>query len=664
MFRLAAKLAVSNLIKNRRLYYPFALATCVAVAISYIFNSLAFNPNLSKMTGASSVILVLVLGVVIVNITAGIIVFYANQFVMKNRSKELGLYGMLGLNKSHLFVMTFIELLIFGLVAVSLGLTIGVLFDQLIYAFLLKLMGTKVVLVSTFQLPVLILVFIFYGFIFAGLVFVNGWRILRFDSLKMAKEKASGEKKSRFLLPQTFIGLAALLYGYYLAQTVRNPMEAIFIFFGAVLLVILGTYLLFNAGITVFLQLLQKNKKYYYQPNNMISVSNLIYRMKKNAVGLATISILSTMVLVTFSAGMNIYSGAEYMQKLMFPHDFSINGGVNAKKEQLDQVLTEFVAENQLKVKQQETYQFYSMGVKKKEGNSLDIYPKGQWAVSPNTYILMFSSEDYEKLTGKDLSLQENEIAVFNKGVELDYKQPLQLAGQNLTIKKVLSEDFIFHKIPDEYNIIIPKGLYLVAKDPSQLLAPQMEQQAINPVLYGSLDIEASEDEKAKLDPIYQKKMADYNQSLPEGAGGVHGQTGVIGILEIKGMLGGVFFIGIFLSIVFMMGTVLVIYYKQISEGYEDRDRFIILQKVGLDEQQTRKTIRKQVQTVFFLPLIFAFLHLAFAYHMLSLILQMLGVLNASLMLVVTLGVCALFIAVYVGVFLITSRSYRKIVAM
>ena len=326
--------------------------------------------------------------------------------------------------------------------------------------------------------------------------------------------------------------------------------------------------------------------------------------------------------------------------------------------------MTEFVAENQLKVKQQETYQFYSMGVKKKEGNSLDIYPKGQWTVSPNTYILMFSSEDYEKLTGKDLSLQENEIAVFNKGVDLDYKQPLQLAGQNLTIKKVLSEDFIFHKIPDEYNIIIPKGLYLVAKDPSQLLAHQMEQQAINPVLYGSLDIEASEDEKAKLDTIYQKKMTDYNQSLPEGAGGVHGQTGVIGILEIKGMLGGVFFIGIFLSIVFMMGTVLVIYYKQISEGYEDRDRFIILQKVGLDEQQTRKTIRKQVQTVFFLPLIFAFLHLAFAYHMLSLILQMLGVLNASLMLVVTLGVCALFIAVYVGVFLITSRSYRKIVAM
>ena len=191
-----------------------------------------------------------------------------------------------------------------------------------------------------------------------------------------------------------------------------------------------------------------------------------------------------------------------------------------------------------------------------------------------------------------------------------------------------------------------------------------MEQQAINPVLYGSLDIEASENEKAKLDTIYQKKMADYNQSLPEGAGGVHGQTGVIGILEIKGMLGGVFFIGIFLSIVFMMGTVLVIYYKQISEGYEDRDRFIILQKVGLDEQQTRKTIRKQVQTVFFLPLIFAFLHLAFAYHMLSLILSALGVLNATLMLVMTLGVCALFIAVYVGVFLITSRSYRKIVAM
>nr|WP_245335618.1 ABC transporter permease [Streptococcus panodentis] len=657
-------MAVSNLIKNRRLYYPFALATCVAVAISYIFNSLAFNPNLSKMTGASSIIAVLILGLVIVNITAGIIVFYANSFVMKNRSKELGLYGMLGLNKRHLFVMTFIELLIFGLVAVSLGLTIGVLFDQLIYAFLLKLMGTKVVLVSTFQLPVLILVFIFYGFIFAGLVFVNGWRILRFDSLKMSKEKASGEKKSRFLLPQTFIGLAALLYGYYLAQTVRNPMEAIFIFFGAVLLVILGTYLLFNAGITVFLQLLQKNKKYYYQPNNMISVSNLIYRMKKNAVGLATISILSTMVLVTFSAGMNIYSGAEFMQKLMFPHDFSINGGVNAKKEQLDQVLTEFVAENQLKVKQQETYQFYSMGVEHQKGNQLDIYPKGQRAVTPSTYILMFSSEDYQKLTGRELDLQENEVAAFNKGADIDFQQPLQLAGQTLTVKEVLTEDFVYNKIPDEFNIIVPKGLYLVAKDPSQLLAPQMEQLAIYTSLYGGLDIEASENEKAELNTAYQKKMADYNQSLPEGAGGVHGETGVVGMREINGMLGGVFFIGIFLSIVFMMGTVLVIYYKQISEGYEDRERFVILQKVGLDEQQIRKTIRKQVQTVFFLPLIFAFVHLAFAYHMLSLILQMLGVLNAGLMLAVTLGVCAIFFISYIIVFAITSRSYRKIISM
>lgn len=281
MFRLAGKLAVSNLVKNRRLYYPFALATCLVVAISYIFNSLTFNPHLQKMQGASSISFVLALGVIIVTIAAAIIVFYVNSFVMKNRSKELGLYGMLGLNKRHLFTMVFIELLILGATTVTIGLGFGIVFDKLIYAFLLKLMGLKVVLVSTFQWLVLISVVVIYGVIFAGLVLVNGLRILRFNALQLAKEKNSGERKGRFLLIQTIIGSISLGYAYYLALSVKNPLIAIGIFFIAVLFVILGTYLLFNAGVTVFLQLLQKNKRYYYQPNNMISVSNLIFRMKK-----------------------------------------------------------------------------------------------------------------------------------------------------------------------------------------------------------------------------------------------------------------------------------------------------------------------------------------------------------------------------------------------
>ena len=317
MFRLTNKLAVSNLIKNRKLYYPFALAVLLAVTITYLFYSLTLNPNIGKIRGGETISMTLGLGMVIVTIASAIIVFYANSFVMKNRSKELGIYGMLGLEKRHLISMVFKELLIFGSLTLTAGLGLGALFDKLIFALLLKLMNMKVELVATFQPSVFILVSLIFGAIFLGLVFINAFRIARMNALQLSREKASGEKKGRFLGLQTILGLISMGAGYFLAVTVENPLNAVLIFFVAVLLVIFGTYLLFNAGITVFLQILKKNKRYYYQPNNMISVSNLIFRMKKNAVGLATIAILSTMVLVTMSAATSIFSASETFKKRM-----------------------------------------------------------------------------------------------------------------------------------------------------------------------------------------------------------------------------------------------------------------------------------------------------------------------------------------------------------
>ena len=662
MLRLTGKLALSNLVKNRKLYYPFALATCLAVAISYIFFSLTFNPHLVEMAGASAISMVLALGLIIVSITTSIIVFYANSFVIKNRSKELGLYSMLGLNRFHLFIMVVIELIVFGLVTILIGLGIGLLFDQLIYALLLKIMDLKVVLASTFQPLVLILVTFFYGFVFFCLILKNGLYLRKLDALQLVKEKNSGEKKGRFLGLQTILGLASLIYGYYLASGVTNPIAAILVFFVAVLFVILGTYLLFNAGITKFLHFLQKRKTYYYQPNNMISVSNLIFRMKKNAVGLATIAILSTMVLVTLSGGANIYAGGEYMQKAMFPHDISLQGrGVNGQ--QLDQVLTEFSQEQNLPVTKKVVYQSYTMGVKNLNDNQLDLYPSAQKAVAPNIYILAVSEADYQDMTGKSLNLSEDEVAVFQQGLKLKDQETLTIADQTLKIKKVLKEDFIYGHLPDQMNMIVPGKIYMVVKDPSKTFAGLMGKYAVNSDYYGGLNLDLPKDQQSKLRDSYQEKLRTYNTTLPENHA-VYGSVSTFDKQEIKGMLGGMFFIGIFLSIVFMLGTVLIIYYKQISEGYEDRDRFVILQKVGLDEKQIKQTIHRQILIVFFLPLACAFIHLAFAYHMLSLILSALGVLNASLMLAVTLGVCAIFFISYIIVFAITSRSYRKIISM
>ena len=662
MFRLTNKLAISNLIKNRKLYYPFALSVILAVTISYLFYSLAFNPKIVDLRGASAIQFTLQLGLVVVTFASAIIVLYANSFVMKNRSKELGVYGMLGLEKRHLISMVFKELLIFGSLTLTAGLGLGALFDKLIFALLLKLMKMKVELVSTFQPIVFILVLIVFGVIFLGLIFINAFRIARMNALQLSREKASGEKKGRFLGVQTILGLISLGAGYYLAVTVENPLSAVLIFFVAVLLVILGTYLLFNAGITVFLQILKKNKRYYYQPNNMISVSNLIFRMKKNAVGLATIAILSTMVLVTMSAATSIFKASENFKKVMNPHDFGITGQ-NVEKEDIEKLLSQYASEKGLTVTKKEVLTYSNFGVANQEGTKLTIFEKGQNRVQPKTIFMVFDQKDYENMTGQKLALSGKEVGLFAQNKQLQGQKELTLNDQTYTIKEEIKKDFILEHVPNQYNILTSDYNYLVVPDLKAFLDQHPNSSIFNQY-YGGMNVTASEDEQLKIADDYSKFLDDFNRESSKEGSFIYGSNLADSSAQMSAFFGGTFFIGIFLSIIFMVGTVLVIYYKQISEGYEDRERFIILQKVGLDQKQIKQTINKQVLTVFFLPLLFAFLHLAFAYHMLSLILKVIGVLDATMMLTVTLSICAIFLIVYVLIFMITSRSYRKIVQM
>ena len=661
MFRLTNKLAISNLIKNRKLYYPFALAVLLAVTISYLFYSLTFNPKMVEMRGGSSIQFTLQLGLIVVTLASAIIVLYANSFVMKNRSKELGVYGMLGLEKRHLIGMTFKELLIFGLVTVTAGIGIGALFDNLIFALLLKLSKMKVELVATFQWPVVLSILLVFGLIFLVIVFLNAIRIIRMDALQLSREKAKGEKKGRFLVFQTILGLLSLGSGYYLAQSVTNALLAISTFFLAVILVILGTYLLFNAGITVFLKMLKKNKKYYYKPNNLISVSNLIFRMKKNAVGLATIAILSTMVLVTMSAATSIYNGSENIKKLLYPHDMSISGQ-NVEVEDLDQLLTQYAKEKNLTISTKDVLSYASFGLSSQDGTKLTAFEKGQNNVMPKTVFLVFDQKDYEKMTGQKLNLTNNEVGLFAKNDGLKGQKAFSLNNQNYTIKQEIQQDFLRDHVANQYVLLISDYNYLVVSNLQDFL-DKYQDSAIYTQLYGGMDVTASKEEQLKLSDDFDAYVNNFSHNLKNEDGMVYGANiASESTVEMNALFGGVLFIGIFLSIIFMVGTVLVIYYKQISEGYEDRERFVILQKVGLDQKQIKQTINKQVLTVFFLPLAFAFLHLAFAYHMLSLILKVVGVVDSAMMLSVTLSICGIFALVYVLIFMITSRSYRKIV--
>ena len=616
-----------------------------------------------EMRGGSSIQFTLQLGLIVVTLASAIIVLYANSFVMKNRSKELGIYGMLGLEKRHLIGMTFKELLIFGLVTVTAGIGIGALFDNLIFALLLKLSKMKVELVATFQWSVVLSILLVFGLIFLVIVFLNAIRIIRMDALQLSREKAKGEKKGRFLVFQTILGLLSLGSGYYLAQSVTNALLAISTFFLAVILVILGTYLLFNAGITVFLKMLKKNKKYYYKPNNLISVSNLIFRMKKNAVGLATIAILSTMVLVTMSAATSIYNGSENIKKLLYPHDMSISGQ-NVEVEDLDQLLTQYAKEKNLTISNKDVLSYASFGLSSQDGTKLTTFAKGQNSVMPKTVFLVFDQKDYEKMTGQKLNLTNNEVGLFAKNDGLKGQKAFSLNNQNYTIKQEIQQDFLRDHVANQYVLLISDYNYLVVSNLQDFL-DKYQDSAIYTQLYGGMDVTASKEEQLKLSDDFDAYVNNFSHNLKNEDGMVYGANiASESTVEMNALFGGVLFIGIFLSIIFMVGTVLVIYYKQISEGYEDRERFVILQKVGLDQKQIKQTINKQVLTVFFLPLAFAFLHLAFAYHMLSLILKVVGVVDTAMMLSVTLSICGIFALIYVLIFMITSRSYRRIVQM
>ena len=661
MFRLTNKLAISNLIKNRKLYYPFALAVLLAVTVTYLFYSLTFNPKIAEIRGGETIQATLGFGMFVVTLASVIIVLYANSFVMKNRSKELGIYGMFGLEKRHLISMTFKELLIFGLVTVTAGIGIGALLDNLIFAILLKLAKMKVQLVASFQWSVVLKVLLVFGLIFLVLVFLNALRIIRMDALQLSREKAKGEKKGRFLVLQTLVGLIALGSGYYLAQSVKDPVSASLTFFIAVLLVIVATYLLFNAGITVFLQLLKKNKKYYYKPNNLISVSNLIFRMKKNAIGLATIAILSTMVLVTMSAATSIYNGSENIKNIMYPHDFDVKGN-NIEVEDLEKLLTQYASEKNLTISNKDVLRYASFGISSQDGTKLTTFEKGENSVMPKTVFLVFDQKDYEKMTGQKLNLTGNEVGLWAKNNQLKGQKSFSLNSQEYSIKQEIQQDFLANHVSNLYILLVSDFNYLVVPDLQSFL-DQYQDSAVYPQFYGGMDVTASLEEQLKLADDFDAYVNNFSHNLKSEDAMVYGGNGSSdAIAQMNVLYGGVLFIGIFLSIIFMIGTVLVIYYKQISEGYEDRERFVILQKVGLDQKQIKQTINKQVLTVFFLPVIFAFLHLAFAYHMLSLILKAIGGVDTAMMLSVTLSICGIFALVYVLIFMITSRSYRKIV--
>ncbi|MGQ7685788.1 FtsX-like permease family protein [Streptococcus suis] len=670
MFGLTVRLGLTNLKKNRRLYFPYALMTILSTAISYIFTALAFHPDLGQVKGANGVTMVLGFGMIVVMLAVAIMVFYANSFVMKQRSKEFGIYSILGLEKKHLLLMTFLENLVFAASSILTGLLLGLALDKLFYALLLKVMQMPVVLASTFQLKTVGIVVAYLFGIFALVSLFNIGKLGLTDSLKLVQGKKRGDKKTGLLWLQTLLALILLGAGYTIAQLVTSPMQAIPSFFGATLLVIFGTYLLFHAGVISLLNWLKQRQTYYYKPENFISVSNLIFRMRKNALGLATITILSSMFLVTMVGGLNIYIGGKDYIANQNPNDFSIDVGMQPstskdQTEKWEEWADAILEEKDIPIESKVGYpyqQAYFSEVTNQQVRFLTDEEAAGMDFSDRVGIgFVLDQASYEKMTGEALQLASDQVAIYSKGVQYQAGQTLTFDEKDMEVAQVLPKNVTLGHLPDHGSFLLSQYLVIVVQD-----LTIFENQAENRYYMG-FESSLSEEEQVDSQEIFLSSTFESelwsSNILPDGTNSISLAYRAYAMRSFFSFAGSLFFIGLLLSLIFLMAVVLVIYFKQISEGYEDRDRFVIMTKVGLDEDQTRQSIRKQLLTVFFLPILLAFVHLAFAYKMLSSILLSIGVVNAGLMLQVTAGICGGYLLLYLVVYAITTRSYKQIIS-
>ena len=651
MFKLIFSMATSNLKKNHSLYLPYALTTIMVTMILYITHALSAMPELSTLRGGGAIAQTLGFGVIVVQLVALLTILYANAFVTKNRLKEYGLYSILGLDRKNIQLLSFIELLLFSVVSVGLGILLGIVFHRFSFAVLLKLIRIPIGIEYSMQLGSVGFVLISMAFIFGVVFFLNATKMYMSRPLEMLSEKKKGETKGRFILLRALIGAGLLGGAYYMSQTIEAPVAALYSFFVAVLLVILATYILFDAGSIVLLSLLQKNKRLFYQPTNFISISNLKFRMRKNAAGLASICILSTMVLVTLATTVALQTGTADLLKKSYPTDYSATAFVEDTStiRQLSEQISKMKAQSKGTVSNEMNYLSVLRAAKSMEGG-VDIegvYPGD----SPAAFITFLSADDYNRIFGTNFQLGDNEVVLGLVKGDDKKVSAIRVNGQlTLQVKEMMSTSDFKEKLP-QLPYVADNVYVAVVKDPTKMIDGKLGRGFYYALWNTSTDTSAKTEEFEAYANVIEAKDEDFiTVGSREDAA-----------KDIYGFMGSLLFVGALLSVAFFIGAVLVIYYKQISEGYEDRDRFVILQKLGIDQKTIKKSINRQVLIVFFLPLVTAFIHTAFAFKMYRKIIQLFGV-DGNVTLNATIVIGAIFVVVYLIVYQITSRSYYKII--
>ena len=634
------KLAVTNLKNNRKTYVPYIFTGVLTVMLFYIIDALSRGKGITQDT--LKICLQYATGVIVV--FAVIFLFYTNSFLIKRRKKEIGVYNILGMGKRHIARMMAVETILTAGISILGGLVFGIIFGKLMYLLLLKILHNSVDMQFSVNGTAIVQTVILFAGIFLLTYLYNILQIQLVNPVELLHGGNQGEKepKSRWLL--VIVGVAALGNGYWIALTTEAPLEALLKFFVAVVCVIIGTYALFIAGSIVVLKILRKNKAYYYNPKHFTSVSGMIYRMKQNGAGLANICVLSTMVLVMVSTTVSLYAGMEDILDSRFPRDVSIvcNEADTNNEETLQRLIKEQCEKAGVKITDRVRYRYGSMNAVLK-GNNLEkveqYYPDNHFY-----YVEMITQEEYNRIEKQNVSLKEQEILTYTTNGKCGKKQ-INIAGQNYQVKKELSEMTSQPKSTAEMY----KTLYIVFANAEQI-------ERIESFSYADKFNLKGDDGKQK--EALEQIQNEFYEKFPDGTM----ESRMLSRSSFYELYGGLFFIGIYLGSMFIMATVLIIYYKQISEGYDDRERYQIMQKVGMSKKEVKRSIRSQVLSVFFLPLVVAVIHVAVAFKVMTKILGVLNLTNVSLFEVCTIIMIAVFAVFYIIVYSITAKEYYRIV--
>ena len=665
------KLAWEGIRKNKRLYFPYILTGCVMVMMYYILSSLIESSAFAHMPGGSVLISVLLLGSVVIAVFSLFFLFYTNSFLIKQRYREFGLYNILGMDKWNISKIMVWETLFVAVFAIGTGLIAGIIFSKAAELVLLNLLNMEITYTLSLGLITLRQATLIYSGIYLFLLFNSLIKVSRSKPLELMQSSKVGERIPKRNWIFGVAGVILLGVAYYLAASIEEPLAALANFFVAVIMVIIGTYLVFMSGSVVFCKLLQKNKKYYYKPNHFVSVSSMVYRMKRNGAGLASICILLTMVLVMISSTTSLYFGEEDSLKNRCPNDINvtmtfdtIEGISDANLNMLRDDIRQYSGEG-IDLKGVRACEI--PGVITQEGITIDTSSLVNFSASTYNnvgYLSVLSIDDYNNMMGTNETLADDECFVYCDRLNYQWDTFTMEYGTTYKVKTQLDD---FQVDGDTAAMIMPT-VFLVVDDIYAFSEPvkDMKNSIGDPVMMYDwrcgFDVETVDIENevsVNLKEMFRNMYSENNEAFNSFS--VQNREAMReAFYDVYGSL---FFLGIMLSIVFLLAAVLIIYYKQISEGYEDHSRFEIMQKVGMTKKDIRKSINSQMLTVFFLPLIFAGIHLTFAFPFISKILMLFAMDNVVLTAVVNFICFTVFGLFYAFVYKITSSTYYTIVS-